>query len=75
MRALMKDPSTDVLHKGMNVNFFGTVYWTKLAVKKFIRAKGIIVGVTPMQVIPGSRPKPVFTTKFAYKGGGNPQTG
>lgn len=46
MRALVKDLDVDVLHKVMNVNFFGTVYCTKYALDSIIKRKGIIVGVS-----------------------------
>ena len=46
MRALLKDTDTEVIHKVMDINFYGTVYCTKYALDSIIERKGTIVGVS-----------------------------
>ncbi len=46
MRALLKDASTEVIKKVMEINFFGMVYCTKYALDSIIERKGTIVGVS-----------------------------
>jgi short-subunit dehydrogenase len=46
MRALLKDASTEVIRKIMDINFFGAVYCTKYALDFIIERKGTIVGVS-----------------------------
>jgi short-subunit dehydrogenase len=46
MRALLKDVSTDVIRKVMDINFFGSVYCTRYALDSIIERKGTIVGVS-----------------------------
>ena len=46
MRALMKDATTDVIKKIMDINFMGVVYCTKAALQSIIDRKGTIVGVS-----------------------------
>jgi short-subunit dehydrogenase len=46
MRALIKDATTEVIRKVMDINFFGTVYCTKYALPSIIERKGTIVGVS-----------------------------
>lgn len=45
MRALLEDVELDVLHKLMDVNYWGTVYCTKFALPHVLKEKGSIVGV------------------------------
>lgn len=45
MRASFEDLELDVLHKLMNVNYWGTVYCTKFALPHILKEKGSIVGV------------------------------
>ena len=45
MRALLEDVELDVLHKLMDVNYWGTVYCTKFALPHILKEKGSIVGV------------------------------
>ncbi|HEY0731516.1 MAG TPA: SDR family NAD(P)-dependent oxidoreductase, partial [Chitinophagaceae bacterium] len=69
MRALLKDLSTDVLHKVMNVNFFGTVYCTKFALKGIIERKGLIVGVSSIAGYRGLPGRSGYSaSKFALQG-------
>jgi len=69
MRALLKDASIDVIRKVMDINFFGTVYCTKLALNSIIERKGTIVGVSS---VAGYRGLPGRTgynaSKFAMQG-------
>ena len=69
MRALLKDAEVDVIKKVMDVNFFGTVYCTKLALDSIIEKKGTIVGVSS---IAGYRGRPgrsgYSASKFAVNG-------
>jgi short-subunit dehydrogenase len=46
MRALLKDSTTEVLRKVMDINFFGAVYCTKYALDSILERKGTIVGVS-----------------------------
>ena len=46
MRALIKDATTEVIRKVMDINFFGMVYCTKYALPSIIERKGTIVGVS-----------------------------
>lgn len=55
MRALMQDTGVDVIRKVMEINFFGTVYCTKLALNSIVERKGTIVGVHQLQVSGGYR--------------------
>lgn len=45
MRALFNDVSLDVIHRLMDVNFWGTVYCTKYALPYLLKSKGSVVGV------------------------------
>ncbi len=46
MRALVNETDLLTLKKVMDVNFWGTVYCTKLAMNEIIKTKGTIVGVS-----------------------------
>src|SRR5678815_4823006 len=46
MRAMVKDLDMSVLERVMNVNFWGSVYCTKLALPSITANKGTIVGVS-----------------------------
>lgn len=69
MRALFKDLELDTLRTLMDVNFWGTVYCTKFALKDIIKNKGTIVGISSPA---GSRGLPGRTgysaSKFAVNG-------
>ena len=45
MRASIEDVEMDVLRKLMDVNYWGTVYCTKYALKHLLESKGSVVGV------------------------------
>lgn len=69
MRALLKDTEVDVIKKVMDINFYGTVYCTKLALESITKRKGTIVG---MSSIAGYRGLPgrsgYSASKFAVNG-------
>jgi short-subunit dehydrogenase len=46
MRALIKDAEIEVIKKVMDVNYYGMVYCTKLALNSIIERKGTIVGIS-----------------------------
>jgi short-subunit dehydrogenase len=69
MRALLKDLSTEVLHRVMNVNFFGAVYCTKFALDSIIERKGSIVGVSSIAGYRGLPGRSGYSaSKFALQG-------
>lgn len=69
MRALLKDISTDVLHRVMNVNFFGAVYCTKYALNAIIERKGSIVGISSIAGYRGLPGRSGYSaSKFALQG-------
>ena len=69
MRSLLKDAELDVFKKVMDINYFGTVYCTKLALDSIVERKGTIVG---MSSIAGYRGLPgrsgYSASKFAVNG-------
>lgn len=69
MRALFADLDLAVLHRLMDVNFWGTVYCTKYALPELLRSKGTVVAVSS---IAGYRGLPGRTgysaSKFAIHG-------
>jgi short-subunit dehydrogenase len=69
MRALLKDISTDVLQKVMDINFFGPVYCTKYALDTIIERKGTIVGVSSIAGYRGLPGRSGYSaSKFALQG-------
>ena len=46
MRSLVNDVALDTIRKVMDINFWGTVYCTKLALPYIIKNKGTVVGVS-----------------------------
>lgn len=69
MRGLLTETSTDVLHKLMDVNFFGAVYCTKYALPSIIGQKGIIVGVSSIAGYRGLPGRSGYSaSKFALQG-------
>ena len=69
MRALLKDVSTDVLRKLMNINFFGAVYCTKYALDSIIERKGTIVGVSSIAGYRGLPGRSGYSaSKYALQG-------
>ena len=69
MRALLKDLSTDVLHRVMDINFFGAVYCTKYALNSLIERKGVIVGISSIAGYRGLPGRSGYSaSKFALQG-------
>ncbi|MCW3092696.1 MAG: family oxidoreductase [Ferruginibacter sp.] len=69
MRALLKDAEVDVIKKVMDINFFGTVYCTKLALNSIIERKGTIVGVSSVAGYRGLPGRSGYSaSKFAVNG-------
>ena len=69
MRALLKDADIDVIRKVMDINFFGMVYCTKLAVDSIIERKGTIVGVSSIAGYRGLPGRSGYSaSKFAMNG-------
>jgi short-subunit dehydrogenase len=69
MRALLKDVELDVIRKVMDINFYGTVYCTKLALDSIIENKGTIVGVSSIAGFRGLPGRSAYSaSKFAVNG-------
>lgn len=69
MRALFKDTDIDVFKKLMDVNYFGTVYCTKLALGSLLERKGTIVGVSSIAGFRGLPGRSGYSaSKFALNG-------
>lgn len=69
MRALLEDLDTSVLHKVMDVNFWGTVYCTKYALPYLLQTKGSIVGVISIAGFIGLPGRTGYAaSKFAVRG-------
>jgi short-subunit dehydrogenase len=69
MRGLVQDVELDVLRKVMDINFYGTVYCTKLALESIIKNKGTIVGVSSIAGYRGLPGRSGYSaSKFAVNG-------
>lgn len=69
MRALLDDLDTSVLHKVMDVNFWGTVYCTKYALPYLQQSKGSLVGVISIAGFIGLPGRTGYAaSKFAVRG-------
>jgi short-subunit dehydrogenase len=69
MRALLKDASTEVIQKVMDINFYGTVWCTKYALNSIIAKKGTIVGVSSIAGYRGLPGRSGYSaSKFAVQG-------
>jgi short-subunit dehydrogenase len=69
MRALLKDASTEVLRRVMDINFFGMVYCTKYALNSIIERKGTIVGVSSIAGYRGLPGRSAYSaSKYAMQG-------
>ena len=69
MRALIKDAEVEVLKKVMDINYYGTVYCTKLALNSIIERKGTIVGVSSIAGYRGLPGRSGYSaSKFAVNG-------
>lgn len=69
MRALLKDVEIDVIKKVMDINFYGTVYCTKLALESITKNKGTIVGISSIAGYRGLPGRSAYSaSKFAVNG-------
>ena len=69
MRSELADADIEVFRKVMDINFFGTVYCTKLALKSIIERKGTIVGVSSIAGYRGLPGRSGYSaSKFALNG-------
>lgn len=69
MRGLLSETSIDVIHRLMDVNFFGAVYCTKYALDSIIENKGVIVGVSSIAGYRGLPGRSGYSaSKFALQG-------
>lgn len=69
MRASFIDVELEVLHRLMNVNFWGTVYCTKYALPYLIEQKGSLVGVSSVAGFHGLPGRTGYSaSKFAIHG-------
>lgn len=69
MRALVKDADPAVMHKVMEVNFFGAVYCTSFALSSIIERKGTVVGVSSIAGYRGLPGRSAYSaSKFALQG-------
>ena len=69
MRSLFKDVDVDVMKKVMDINFFGSVYCTKLALPSIIERKGSVVGVSSIAGYRGLPGRSGYSaSKFALNG-------
>lgn len=69
MRALFDDVDLNVLHRLMDVNFWGTVYCTKYALPYLVKNKGSLVGVSSVAGFHGLPGRTGYSaSKFAVHG-------
>ncbi|MEN9568862.1 MAG: hypothetical protein RL172_93 [Bacteroidota bacterium] len=69
MRALVKDMDVEVIKKVMDINFFGMVYCTKLALNAIIKNKGTVVGISSIAGYRGLPGRSGYSaSKFAMNG-------
>ncbi|MEO6583228.1 MAG: SDR family oxidoreductase, partial [Ferruginibacter sp.] len=69
MHSLFKNADIEVLKKVMDVNYFGSVYCTKLALNSIIERKGTIVGVSSIAGFRGLPGRSGYSaSKFALNG-------
>ena len=69
MRALLKDLDIDVIRKVMDINFYVTVYCTKLALNSIIKRQGSIVGISSIAGYRGLPGRSGYSaSKFAVNG-------
>lgn len=69
MRANFQDMDLEVMHKVMDVNFYGTVYCTKYALPYLLESKGSLVGVISIAGHVGLPGRTAYSaSKFAVRG-------
>ena len=69
MRAIFDDVDTEVLHRVVNVNFWGTVYCAKYALPYLQKSKGSLVGISSVAGLHGLPGRTGYSaSKFAMTG-------
>lgn len=69
MRAFFKDLDVSVIRQLMEINFFGTVYCTKYALKQLLKYNGSVVGVSSVAGYIGLPGRTGYSaSKFAMEG-------
>lgn len=69
MRSLVEEASFDAIRKVMDINFWGTVYCTKLAMPYILKNKGTIVGVSSIAGFRGLPGRSGYSaSKYAVNG-------
>lgn len=69
MRAVLQDLDVSVLHKVMDVNFWGTVYCTKYALPYLLASKGSLAGIISIAGFIGLPGRTGYAaSKFAVRG-------
>jgi len=69
MRSLVSDVEIDTIRKVMDINFWGTVYCTKLALPYILRNNGTVVGVSSIAGYRGLPGRSGYSaSKFAVNG-------
>ncbi len=69
MRALFNDMDLEVMHRVMDVNFYGTVYCTKYALPYLLATKGSLVGIISIAGYIGLPGRTAYSaSKFAIRG-------
>lgn len=69
MRALFAELDVDVLHKVLDVNFWGTVYCTKYAMPYLLKSKGSVIAVSSVAGFKGLPGRTGYSaSKFAVQG-------
>jgi short-subunit dehydrogenase len=69
MRALFQDTDLEVVHRIMDINFYGTVYCTKFALPWLLESKGSLVGVISIAGHVGLPGRSAYSaSKFAIRG-------
>ncbi len=69
MRALFKDLDLKVMRELMEVNFFGTVYCTRYAMRQLLKHNGSVVGVSSVAGFQGLPGRTGYSaSKFAMQG-------
>jgi short-subunit dehydrogenase len=69
MRALFNYTDLEVLHRVMNVNFWGTVYCTKYALPHLLKTRGTVIGIISIGGYIGLPGRTGYSaSKFAVRG-------
>lgn len=69
MRSQLRDAELDVFKKIMDINYFGAVYCTKLALESIVERKGTIVGISSIAGYRGLPGRSGYSaSKFALNG-------